>query len=74
MKSKTLKDIKPYMQGTMLAEFDLAKEKLKQIAISKVKWLIKNEKNHVSAREDIYAQGQVDVLAELFNITMEDLK
>jgi len=36
MKLKTLKDIKPYMHGTMLAEFDLIKDKLRQEAI---KWI-----------------------------------
>lgn len=37
MELKTLKDIKPYMHGTMLAEFDCAKEHIRQEAIKYIK-------------------------------------
>jgi len=40
---KTLKDIKPYMAGTTLVEFDYMKEKVRQEAIKWIKELKKRD-------------------------------
>lgn len=74
IKLKTLKDFKPYMRGTMLAEFDCLKENLKQEAIKYIK-IFKTECNSEvdSSRPYAYCRGAIDRFMNFFNITDEEI-
>jgi len=84
MKLETLKDIKPYMHGTMLAEFDLVKDKLRQEAIKWIKELerIVKEKDEIEMDwhhhfldwKNQNFEQVIMFIQHFFNLKEEDLK
>ncbi len=78
---KTLKDFKPYMQGTMLAEFDCLKQDLRKEAIKWVKEL--QDGMPLVAHIDVGRRsqkftycmclGKIRWIIHFFNLTEEDL-
>lgn len=74
MELKTLKDIKPFMRGTSIVEFDYIKEKMKEEAINWMKNWIKEGKSSGTAKQDLILGSKFEAFEEFFNITEEDLK